>query len=125
MWDALYKMLEDPDVRVRQDAWHTLQDGGTPNDPALDPIIERQQKNETDKTVKNMMRQVLGPHLDRAMHVIKALGQNPPKTRGKCDFCGASDVFVERDLGTDIPAGDHYQPAWTCADCGKAATAAA
>ena len=36
VWDALYRMLEDPDVRVRRAAWHTLEDGGTPDDPALD-----------------------------------------------------------------------------------------
>jgi hypothetical protein len=105
VWEALYRMLEDPDVRVRRAAWHTLEDGGSPDDPALDAIFARAQKNETDKTVKQLMRQILGPRRDRDMHVLKALGTPAPKTRGKCDFCGESNVFVERDLQTMIPAG--------------------
>ncbi|MCB0187660.1 MAG: HEAT repeat domain-containing protein, partial [Caldilineaceae bacterium] len=28
VWQALYQMMEDPDVRVRRAAWHTLEDGG-------------------------------------------------------------------------------------------------
>ena len=51
------------------------------------------------------------------MHTIRALGQSQPKTRGKCDFCGNSNVFVERDDSVEIPAGDHYRPAWICESC--------
>ncbi len=119
VWEALYRMLEDPDVRVRRAAWHTLEDGGTPDDPALDPIIERQLKNETDRQVKNLMRQILGPRRDREMHRIKALGWPKPRSRGKCDFCGESNVFIERDLETEIPSGDHCRPAWVCERCAK------
>ena len=39
-WEALYRLMQDPDVRVRRAAWHTLEDGGCPNDPALLPIFE-------------------------------------------------------------------------------------
>ena len=35
VWQALYRLMLDPDVRVRRAAWHTLEDGGCPNDPAL------------------------------------------------------------------------------------------
>ncbi len=119
VWEALYRMLEDPDVRVRRAAWHTLEDGGTPEDPALDAIIERAQKNETDKQVKNLMRQVTGPRRDREMHTLRALGQRQPRERGKCDFCGESGVFVERDLETLIPGADAYRPAWICERCVK------
>src|SRR5687768_1773297 len=38
VWAALYRMLEDDDVLVRRAAWHTLEDGGRPDDPALDEI---------------------------------------------------------------------------------------
>jgi hypothetical protein len=119
VWEALYKMLEDPDVRVRRAAWHTLEDGGTPNDSALDAIFERAQKTETDRQVRHLMQQVMGPRREREMHTIRALGQSQPKTRGKCDFCGDSNVFVERDGSVEIPAGDHYRPAWVCASCRK------
>ena len=39
VWQALFRMLEDADARVRRAAWHTLDDGGCPNDPALDEIF--------------------------------------------------------------------------------------
>ena len=116
-WEALYRLLEDPDVRVRRAAWHTLEDGGKPDDPVLEPIIERALKNETDRRVRDLMHQVLGPRRDREMTVLQALGRPQPKTRGKCDFCGDSDTSVERDYDTEIPAGDHYRPAWACERC--------
>jgi hypothetical protein len=118
VWTALYRMLEDPDVRVRRAAWHTLEDGGRPDDSALDAIIERVRATETDGQVLRLLAQVAGARNEREKHTLRALA-NPPKTRGKCDFCGASNVFVERDYAVEIPSGDHYRPAWTCSDCRK------
>ena len=54
VWQALYRMLEDQDARVLRAAWHTLEDGGKPDDPALDQIIERTLERETDKQVLNL-----------------------------------------------------------------------
>src|SRR5207249_9587787 len=51
VWQALYRLLEDPDVEVRRAAWHTLEDGGRPDDPALDAILERTLAKESDRTV--------------------------------------------------------------------------
>src|SRR5215212_1016424 len=51
VWEALYRMLEDPDVQVRRAAWHTLEDGGRPDDPRLDAILERTLRDETDAAV--------------------------------------------------------------------------
>ena len=56
VWKALYRMLEDQDARVRRAAWHTLEDGGKPDDPALDEIIERTLERDTDKQVLNFAR---------------------------------------------------------------------
>jgi hypothetical protein len=39
------------------------------------------------------------------------------RQRGKCDFCGARDVLVERDLETMIPTGDWPRPALICERC--------
>jgi len=120
VWEALYRMLEDPDVRVRRAAWHTLEDGGSPDNPALDAIFARAQINETDKTVKRLMRQVIGPRCEREMHLLKALGTPVPKRRGKCDFCGENNVFVERDLSTPIPAGGLMtRAALICETCAR------
>ena len=120
VWAAIYRMLEDPDVRVRRAAWHTLEDGGTPEDPTLDAIIARVRESETDKQVLSLLRQVAGGREEREMHTIKALGQAKPKLRGKCDFCGGSNVLVEQDLGVMIPTGPVMQrAAMICADCVK------
>jgi hypothetical protein len=49
VWAALYRMLEDPDLKVRRAAWHTLDDGGRPEDPTLEKIFDRAVKKETDR----------------------------------------------------------------------------
>ena len=40
-WDALYRGLQDSDLKVRQAAWHTLEEnhGGRRDDPKLYPIM--------------------------------------------------------------------------------------
>ena len=121
VWEALYRLLEDPDVRVRRAAWHTLEDGGTPEDPALDAILARVRRTETDRQVLNLLRQVVGPRADREMHHLKALGeQHKSRQRGKCDFCARENVFVERDLQTILPAGGLMtRAALICEACAK------
>ena len=47
VWDALYRRLQNPNLKVREAAWHTLDDGGRPNDLALQPILENVAKQET------------------------------------------------------------------------------
>jgi hypothetical protein len=120
VWAALYRMLEDPDVRVRRAAWHTLEDGGRPDNSALDAIIARVRAGETDRQVLSLLAQVAGSRNEREKHTLRALA-HAPRTRGKCDFCGAANVFVDRDYETEIPADDHYRPAWICDRCRAAA----
>lgn len=120
VWDALYRMLEDDDVRVRRAAWHTLEDGGRPDDPALDAVLERVAAAETDPFVRRMIAQVGGARNEKEIHTLRAKGLARP-ARGKCDFCGREPVPIERDPGVEIPAGDHYRPAWICGDCRKKA----
>lgn len=119
VWEALYRLLEDPDVRVRRAAWHTLEDGGRPDDPALDAILDRALKGETDRRVRNLMHHIVGPRRDREIHVLRAQGMLAPRQRGKCDFCGAGSVFVERDLSTLIPTDDLPRAALICEHCAK------
>src|SRR5437763_13258113 len=40
VWDALYRLMEDVDPRVRQQAWHTIEDGGKPGDEAAAERLE-------------------------------------------------------------------------------------
>src|SRR5207244_4255588 len=65
VWEALYRLLEDPDVLVRRAAWHTLEDGGRPDDPALDEILSRTLRQETDAQVLRFARDLAGPRKDR------------------------------------------------------------
>ena len=84
---ALFKLMEDPDPNVRARAWHTLEDGGVPDDPRMDEIFERARQNETDKTVLNFMRQVQNEnyaHKERTM--LKVAAQSEYDQTGRCDF---------------------------------------
>ena len=119
VWEALYRLLEDPDVRVRRAAWHTLEDGGRPDDPALDAILERILKEETDPQVRRFAEHVAGPRREQERLTMKILGRPQPKQRGRCDFCGERDVPVERDLETMIPTNDLPRPALICERCAK------
>jgi hypothetical protein len=110
-------MLEDSDVRVRRAAWHTLEDGGRPEDPKLDEILERTLKSETDRTVRNFAEKVSGPRKDKELAVMRMTPRSAPKRRGKCDFCGASNVLVELDLDTMIPSGAETRAALVCEKC--------
>jgi hypothetical protein len=117
VWEALYRLLEDPDPRVRRAAWHTLEDGGTPEDPALDAIVERALQNETDATVRRFVEHVAGPRRERERVVMAAMARPRPMERGRCDFCGEPNVPVERDLETMIPTDGLPRPALICARC--------
>src|SRR5690242_9007108 len=55
-WEALYRLLEDPDARVRRLAWHTLDDGGRPEDPKLDALIARALATDPDRKVREYAR---------------------------------------------------------------------
>lgn len=118
VWEALYRMLEDPEVRVRRAAWHTLEDGGRPDDPALDAIIERAEKSETDRTVLTLLRRVAGPRRDREMVHLRAAGRDL-RQRGKCDFCGGESIPVATEYATTIGSGDAARAALICDRCAR------
>jgi hypothetical protein len=117
VWDALFRMLEDPDVAVRRAAWHTLEDGGRPDDPRLDTILERTLRDEKDPAVLRFARMFVEPRKAKERVTMAAAARPTPRVRGRCDFCGEPDVFVERDLETMIPTGDLPRPALTCERC--------
>jgi len=119
VWEALYRMLEDPDVKVRRAAWHTLEDGGRPDDPALDAILERVLRTEKDVQVRRFAEKVAGPRRDKELDAMWLAGRREIKRRGKCDFCGESDVFVDYELNTQVPVGSETRPALICARCAQ------
>lgn len=118
VWHALYRMMEDPDVRVRRAAWHTLEDGGRPNDPAFAPILARALVNETDSQVRRFVEMFAREYaVQEAVTVARAMAPRFPQ-RGRCDFCGAENVPVRRDFETEIDAlGRQRRHAQVCAEC--------
>ena len=48
-WQALYRMLDDDNVKVRRVAWHTLEDGSKFDNLGLGEIIEHALKRDDGK----------------------------------------------------------------------------
>lgn len=113
-WQALYRMMEDPDVRVRRAAWHTLEDGGCPTDPALEPIFDRAVAHETDRQVRRFVEMFAVPNQqERAQRELVRAARSPYQQRGKCDFCASPGVSLRVDYQTEL-AGRF---ALICRDC--------
>ena len=117
VWQALYRMMEDVDARVRRRAWHTLEDGGCPTDPAFEPIVRRALDTETDRQVLGFARRFAEPFLENDVVSLKRAERPAEKQKGKCDFCGRTRVPVAQDYDTEIPAGGMTRAAWICDEC--------
>lgn len=118
VWLALYRLMEDPAVAVRRAAWHTLEDGGRPDDPAFLPILARTLAHETDPQVRRFAQ--LFATEQRIQESIEAQRQRAPRyiLRGRCDFCCAEGSAVRRDFDTEIKVvGQALRHALICARC--------
>lgn len=117
VWDAVLRMMEDEDRRVRLQAWHTWEDGGLPDDEALFARMQEIYARETDAKVRNFAHAIIGKRLAEQKQ-IELMRQNlsiKPMMRGKCDFCSANNVPVRRDLETIIQS----RAALICEDCDR------
>ena len=117
VWEALYRMLEDEDRAVRRAAWHTLEDGGKPDDPALEEIIQRAVADETDPVIRNFASSLADNRRKKEQirdEFAATVGEFDRK--GKCDFCGAS-TRVKQDFDTLIPQGGTQRAALVCQGC--------
>jgi len=122
VWQALYQMMEDPNVRVRRAAWHTLEDGGTPNDPAFLPILQRALIHERDPQIRRFAE--LFRSISEEKEQIARQREMAPRfgLRGRCDFCGEEDIAVRRDFETELTIIDRGQRhAYVCAQCDSVA----
>lgn len=117
VWQALSGLLEDPDAAVRRAAWHTLEDGGRPDDPRLDAILDRVLATETDTRVLSFARQVAGSRRRQQDLDLQLAVRPVVRRRGKCDFCGESGVLVEPGYETTISEGVDARSALICSDC--------
>ena len=87
VWDALYRMMEDDHAKVRWAAWHTLEDGGYPQDDArMDAILEKAIAGETDKGVRGFVEMFAKPKREREAFMSnvrdRALGKSDYDTAG-------------------------------------------
>jgi hypothetical protein len=123
VWEAVFRMMEDEDRRVRFAAWHTWEDGGLPNAPAALERMESIFRQETDPKVRRFAETILGKELAARTKVEMAqlhlAGVTPAGQRGKCDFCGESNVLVRSDFSTTIPTAGLPRAAWVCEQCGS------
>lgn len=121
VWAALYRMMEDPEVRVRHAAWHTLEDGGLPSEPETLARLEAIYERETNPKVRRFAATILGKALEekeRKARALDYLAVKPPvRQRGKCDFCGETNVFVDYQYDTQIPGEGLGRAALICDQC--------
>jgi hypothetical protein len=116
VWDALYRMMEDPDLKVQKAAYHTLEDGGKPDDPALREIFERA-VNDPDRKIRRQVERYLATELKDEKLADKLAAQTNYPERGKCDFCGIPDIALRKDFETEIPDGGMNRFALVCDAC--------
>lgn len=114
---ALFRLMEDSDPEVRARAWHTLEDGGVPDDPRMEAIFERAREHETDKRVLGFLKELQKDNLEhKERTMLKVAARSEYDQQGKCDFCGAKGP-VKTDFDTEIPNGGQIRFALVCATC--------
>jgi hypothetical protein len=113
VWEALFIMLEDPDLKVRKAAFHTLEDGGKPDDPVLKEIFERA-SNDPDPKIRSQAQRYLSEDRIQERLADRLATQSEYPERGKCDFCGISDTDLRKDFDTEIPDGVNKRLALVC-----------
>ena len=123
VWDALYRMMEDEHPKVRQAAWHTLEDGGLPKDEPTLARLAQIFAQERDPKVRRFAEGLVGREL-KARQQQETLRQEllakaAHQQQGRCDFCGESGVAVERDLETPIVSNGGTRPALICRRCAQ------
>lgn len=118
-WEALYRLMQDADVRVRRAAWHTLEDGGCPDDPALMPIFERAVASERDSQVRRFVERFAAPALsERSRQEAQRAAYTPFQAYGRCDFCGENGRRVRTDYDTELNgSGGSTRLAQVCQQC--------
>lgn len=117
VWVALYKGLVDPDLRVRKAAWHTLDDGGNPNDSRLQPLLEKIAKEETDSKLRQRALDLIAATRKIEDQKEALLAQKAHTFRGRCDWCGASNVPVSYDHETEFETNGIKRFALVCEAC--------
>ena len=117
VWVALYKGLVDPDLRVRKAAWHTLEDGGNPNDPRLQPLLEKIAKEETDPKLRQNALDLIASTRKVEEQKAALLSERAHTFSGRCDWCGTPNVPVSYDYETEFETNGTKRFATVCETC--------
>ena len=129
VWEAIFPMMEDPEVKVRLAAWHTWEDGGLPSDLAAFETMERIYRRERNPKVRKFAESIIGQELaerkQRELTRLRLAAKPSAPVRGKCDFCGESEVLVMQDLSTTLTSNGILRAAWSCARCTATAPSSA
>jgi hypothetical protein len=118
-WEAVQRLMQDEDARVRFAAWHTLEDGGVPAEPEVLDRLAELYDQEADAKVRRIAHTAIGPALAERDRRAKAAMLRPaPALRGTCDLCGEKNALVTRDFDITIPGGGTTRAALVCKRCG-------
>ena len=117
VWEALYHGLQDSELKVRQAAWHTLDDGGRPNDPKLYPIMVEIANTETDPKLKQQATELVQAVQTVEYKKQDLSGQRHHYFTGKCDWCGDSTAKVCQLYDNELEIGGTVRLAQACDDC--------
>lgn len=82
-------------VKVRRG---TLEDGGKPDDPVLDVIIDRTLELESDRQTLHFARLFAKGRKKRQDVEFPAVAISDYAECGKCDFCGSTNTAVRNDF---------------------------
>jgi hypothetical protein len=119
VWDALYRMMEDPEVAVRRASYNTFEDGGKLDYPELRGIFTRAWATETDRQVLGFLKEFDAGKDKRERVEMNASMVSKYAVKSKCDFCGETNVSVRTDFNTEIPDGGSRRLALLCETCDR------
>ncbi|HIB91875.1 TPA: hypothetical protein EYO57_32600 [Candidatus Poribacteria bacterium] len=117
VWEALYRGLQDRALKVRQAAWHTLEDGGRPNDSKLYLIMVELTNTETNPKLKQQATKLV-----QAVQIVEdkkqdLSGQRHHYFTGKCDWCGDSIAKVCQLYDSELEIEGTVRLAQVCDGC--------
>ena len=118
-WDALYCGLQDSDLKVRQAAWHTLEEnhGGRRDDPKLYPIMVEIAETEVDPKLRQSANSIIKKVQTVEEKKQDLLGQRHHYFTGKCDWCGDSTAKVCQLYDSKLEIEGTVRLAQVCDDC--------
>ena len=118
-WDALYRGLQDSDLKVRQAAWHTLEEnhGGGRDDPKLYPIMVEIAETEVDPKLRQSANSIIKKVQTVEEKKQDLLDQRHHYFTGKCDWCGDSTAKVCQLYDSKLEIEGTVRLAQVCDDC--------